>query len=67
MSLQFKLQSCAIFINIFIYFQDLKVRTERKVEKLEEECKEEDKAHWQRVSQLQKHNKVSERLHFIYI
>ena len=38
--------------------QDLKLRTEKKVEKLERECKEEDNAHWTRVSHLQKHNKV---------
>ena len=41
--------------------QDLKVRTEKKVEKLEQECKEEDQAHWQRVAHIQKNNKVNHK------
>ncbi|KAK3600903.1 hypothetical protein CHS0354_013280 [Potamilus streckersoni] len=42
--------------------QDLKdknVQVQRKVEKLEEICKEEEKKHWQRVADLQKKNQTS--------
>ena len=34
------------------------VQIQKQVEKLEAACKEEEKAHWQRVSELQKHNQV---------
>lgn len=42
--------------------QDLKEKNaqmEKKVEKLEDACKEEEKRHWQRVADLQKRNKAS--------
>ncbi|OWF53753.1 exocyst complex component 5-like [Mizuhopecten yessoensis] len=42
--------------------QDLKEKNaqmEKKVEKLEDACKEEEKRHWQRVGDLQKRNKAS--------
>ena len=31
---------------------------EKKIEKLEENCKEEEKRHWHRVAELQKNNQV---------
>ena len=39
--------------------KDLNVRMQRKVERLETECKEEEKSHWSRVGNLQKDNQVN--------
>lgn len=38
--------------------KDKNVQIQRKVERLEHECKEEEKRHWQRVAELQKRNQV---------
>ncbi|KAL5008482.1 hypothetical protein ScPMuIL_014063 [Solemya velum] len=53
--------------------KDKNVQIQRKVEKLENECKEEEKRHWQRVAELQKRNQTSyshfqaldERINFV--
>lgn len=38
--------------------KDMNARMQKNVEKLESECQEEEKRHWQRVAELQKTNQV---------
>lgn len=38
--------------------KDKNIQMEKKVEKLELACKDEEKRHWQRVAELQKRNQV---------
>lgn len=53
--------------------KDMNVQIQQQVEKLEAACKEEEKAHWQRVGELQKHNQAAfahfqeldERINFV--
>ena len=46
--------------------EDKNNQMEKKVEKLEQACKDEDRRHWQRVAELQKKNQVSQTFTFVY-
>ena len=39
--------------------KEMRVRIQRHVQKVEASCKDEEKVHWQKVAELQKHNQVS--------
>ena len=38
--------------------KDMRARIQRHVHKVEGTCKDEEKVHWQKVTELQKHNQV---------
>ena len=38
--------------------KEMNVTVQKKIERLETACKDEEKVHWQRVGELQKHNQV---------
>ena len=39
--------------------KDMAVSMQRRVERVEQQCKEEEKQHWQKVAELQKQNQVT--------